>query len=484
MKTKSLFAFLIMLTALRCAWVAMQGIAPQEAYFWMCSERMAPAFFDGPAGTACWVKAFELFSLHPLGAARIAWPVLALAASALAWLLARNIYDKTVEAWCVVAMNALPVFNREAMTVGPAMPALVFVLAGLLMARLAWDGRRVFWGASAACFALAISFRYEALLVPAGLIVAALASHRHRGKGDFAGLALIVFLSALALWGPIGWNASLEWVPVAGGTLRTAWIFHPIEFAQRLWDFFREFSAPAGLALLAGLGWMASEARHHVRARFLLAACAPAWLWWLYCSLRGEDASLAAFLGMVPSVIFVLASCRKFAWASSAASAIVMIALLATGFAQWRGYQERADWPIVAREFQAASRNLPPGNKDLFLIAESQDLASVLGYYLGASRKSPAPAVFIPESPNISSQFSLWPSYAEFVKSTAVADEYFTEQKGINPFIGRPALYVGSDLPQTIKGAFASASPLRQIKLPDGRTLTIFLCLDYQTLPL
>ena len=219
-----------------------------------------------------------------------------------------------------------------------------------------------------------------------------------------------------------------------------------------------------------------------IRDRF--AACGPAWLWWLYCSLRGGEASSAAFLGMVPAVIFVLAACRKFVWAESAASAIVLFALVATGFSQWQSSRERDCWPVLAREFQSAFRELPDGDKAPILIAESQDLASVLGYYLDIRRKPMTPPVFIPESPDISSQFSLWPSYADFVSSPKVADEYFTEQKGINPFIGHSALYLGTDLPQTIKGAFASVSPLRQITLPDGRVLTIFLCLDYQTLPL
>ena len=484
MKTKALFAFLVALTALRCGWVAMLGVAPQEAYFWMCSERMASAFFDGPAGTASLVNAFGLIGFHPLATARIGWPVLALAASALAWLLARKIYGPPVETWCVVAMNALPIFNRDATTVGSGMPTLVFALAGVLLARLAWDGRRIFWGASAACFALAISFRYEAILVPAGLVIAALASPRHRAKGDFAGLVLMVFLPVLALLGPMRWNASLEWVPVAGGTLRTAWSFHPMEFAQRLWDFLREFSAPAGIVLLAGFGWLVSASRQHIRPRFLLAACGPAWLWWLYCSLRGEEAGSAALLGMVPVMIFLLAACRKFSWVSAAASAIVVVAIITTGFAQWKGSCERACWPSLARELQAAASDFPAHDNALILIAEGPDLASVLGYYLDGGRKSTTPPVFIPESPDISNQFSLWPSYADFVTSTTVSDEYFTEQKGINLFIGRPALYIGTDLPQTIKGAFASVSPVRQIWLPDGRTFTIFFCSDYQTLPL
>lgn len=59
MKPKIVFVFLAALTLLRCVWLALQGIAPQEAYYWMCSDRLAPAFFDGPPGTA--------FLVHVLG---------------------------------------------------------------------------------------------------------------------------------------------------------------------------------------------------------------------------------------------------------------------------------------------------------------------------------------------------------------------------------------------------------------------------------
>jgi hypothetical protein len=45
-------------------------------------------------------------------------------------------------------------------------------------------------------------------------------------------------------------------------------------------------------------------------------------------------------------------------------------------------------------------------------------------------------------------------------------------------------LYLGTELPQTIQGAFSQVQPLRTIRLPDGGALTIYLCLDYQTLPL
>jgi hypothetical protein len=136
----------------------------------------------------------------------------------------------------------------------------------------------------------------------------------------------------------------------------------------------------------------------------------------------------------------------------------------------------------VAELVRDSARDLPAAEGGGFFIAEDQNLAAVLGYYLPG--EGTYPPVFVPESPDLSSQFSLWPSYADFVESDRVADEYFQEQKGVNPFIGRNAIFLGYDLPQTIKGAFLDVRPLRKICTPDGRELTIFLCLGYQTLPL
>ncbi len=56
--------------------------------------------------------------------------------------------------------------------------------------------------------------------------------------------------------------------------------------------------------------------------------------------------------------------------------------------------------------------------------------------------------------------------------------------------MGRSALYVSAEapdeLPQTIKAAFATVTPLEQIPQPGRplRPLYIYLCENYQTLPL
>ena len=144
----------------------------------------------------------------------------------------------------------------------------------------------------------------------------------------------------------------------------------------------------------------------------------------------------------------------------------------------------RSGWAVLASQIHEASGSIPPSQGGGFLIADNKDLASVLSIYFKSVGQTAYPPVFVPESPAITSQFGIWPSYADFIESDKPVDEYFTEQKGYNPFMGRNALFIGSDLPQTIKGAFSEVKTLRKISLPDGAQLTIFLCLGYQTLPL
>ena len=476
MKTKYLFPLLLLITALRAAWVLTNEVAPAEAYYWMCSHRLAAGYFDGPAGTAFLVRAFgENFEM-----ARLFWPVLGFFSSCTAWLFARRIYDAAVAGWCVVFLNLLPVFNTASVEVGPLMPALVSVLAGLVFARVAWDGRRWAWAGAGFFFGLALLFRYEAILVPAGLVGGALTSARHRTPADIFGILVVAACGVLALLPALLWNASLDWIPVAGGTWKTAWEFRPAPFLESLAGFAMAFSVPVFAAILIALGFLLRSARRHGRAVFIVAACGPAWAWALYVLLRGGDAVSAGLFGVVPLAAFAISSVRKHPLATAAGGFVAAVALLATGYSLWEC--GRVSWKAVAELVRDSGRDLPAADAGGFFIAEDQNLAAVLGYYLPG--EGSYPPVFVPESPDLSSQFSLWPSYADFVESDRVADEYFQEQKGINPFIGRNAVFLGSDLPQTIKGAFQDVQPLRKISAPDGRELTIFLCLGYQTLPL
>jgi len=475
MRTKWVFAVLLAATACRTGWVWMHEAAPVEAYFWMCSQRLAPGFFDGPPGTAFLVRAFG----DSFEAARLFWPVLAFLCSWAAWIFVRRVYDGATAWRAVILMNALPVFNSAAVHVGPLLPALISVLTALVFARLAWEGRRWAWLFSGVFFGVGLLFRYEVALVPAGLCVSAILSRRHRS--DLAGLAAVVIPCALALWPSLAWNASLEWIPIAGGTWKSAWEFRPVMFLEGAAVFFNAFSILVVVVFFVGIVPLVRSARIHAKALFLLAASVPAWVWSIYLLLHGDDAVTPAILAFLPLFAFLIASFSgRTAWRSG--WVILIVLALATGGLSLIG-PHGPGWNSIAEEFHAAARDLPASEQSGFFIAEDPDLAAVLGYHIGGGSGA-CPPVFIPESPDLSSQFGLWPSYADFVESDKVADEYFTEQKGENPYVGRNAVYIGRELPQTVKGAFAEVVPFKIISGPLGKDLLIYLCIGYETLPL
>jgi hypothetical protein len=362
---------------------------------------------------------------------------------------------------------------------------MILTLAGMLAAYSAVEGRRLDWILSAALLALACLFRYEAVLVALGLLIAVLSVLRKKEKPDALAAASLILLPAAALWSPLAWNAALDWIPIAGGTFQTWWRPQPGGWTRDLVEYFRQFSFAAGIALagaVVGLLWTAWHKQGP--ARFLLVTAGPASLWALYQFLIGRDFSTAAWIAVVPLLMFLAETGSRWRWMGVCSSAIVLIALVSSGLLLHEEGLQRAVGKTLAVEMHAASREMPASEGGGFLIAEDADLASLLTIYFKPVAPSEYPPVFVPESPALTSQFGIWPSYANFIETEKTTDEFFTEQKGYNPFIGRHALYMGAELPQTVKGAFSEVRPLRDIKLPDGKSMIIYLCLDYQTLPL
>jgi hypothetical protein len=93
-------------------------------------------------------------------------------------------------------------------------------------------------------------------------------------------------------------------------------------------------------------------------------------------------------------------------------------------------------------------------------------------------------------------QFSFWPRYDEFVEikpdAPSPEGEVYTEENGINPFVGRSALFIREGekerVPHNIRAAFQSAEPVGTIEVRRyGKLLRVwqvFLCRSYRTLPL
>jgi hypothetical protein len=134
----------------------------------------------------------------------------------------------------------------------------------------------------------------------------------------------------------------------------------------------------------------------------------------------------------------------------------------------------------------------------LFLIADDRSRASEISFYLQDKRREGPnhPAVYLVESQAIENQFSFWPRYDEFVAANnAVASDdtdRFTEEGGVNPFLGRDALFIRDRAtgraPHNIRAGFESVSPIATIEVKRYgdhlRTWQVFLCQKYRPVPL
>jgi hypothetical protein len=171
------------------------------------------------------------------------------------------------------------------------------------------------------------------------------------------------------------------------------------------------------------------------------------------------------------------------------------------------GYKlQRSDPSNRMRGWKSATGALETMRKDLetklgeklFLIADARDRASEISFYLHDKRpEGPGhPPAYIPESQDMVNQFSFWPRYDEFVELKPGASqsegEVYTEENGINLFVGRDALFVRDGkkqrVPHNIKAGFQSTELVGTIQVSRFgkplRTWQVFLCRSYRTLPL
>jgi hypothetical protein len=201
---------------------------------------------------------------------------------------------------------------------------------------------------------------------------------------------------------------------------------------------------------------------------------------------------------------FILRVC---AGAALLVGLIMSVIALDTDLLRVTGYQlPRSDPSDRMRGWKSATSAVEEIRGDLeaklgeklFLIADARDRASEISFYLRDKRtEGPGhPPVYITESQDLLNQFSFWPRYDEFVEirpgMPRPEGEVYTEENGINPFVGRDALFIregeSEHVPHNIRVAFQSTEPVATVEVwRYGKLLRrwqVFLCRNYRTLPL
>jgi len=333
------------------------------------------------------------------------------------------------------------------------------------------------------------------------------------------GLYLLLGVFALCTVPPIVWNAQHAWVTTmhlrTRGGLAEDVGFRPLEPLKFFGEHFI-FYSPLLFGLLA---WaiVASWRRvnQQFKVLFLFWFGAPVFVFYLLLSLNhvatpNWDAVSFISFGLLAATFWLeriqSRGVQNFTVAAILLGFVISLFALdsdllrSAGFRFWRSdpSDRLRGWKPMTAEVERIRNDLEAqlGEK-LFLIADERHRASELAFYLKDKRiEGPGhPPVYIIESQDLVNQFSFWPRYDQWVDAPAkpneTSEDTFTEQKGVNPFIGRSALLirnVAKGPSHNIRAAFESVEPVGRLELKrfghHVRYWQIFLCRHYRTLPL
>ena len=490
--------FLAAATGLRWWWNLARPLSAEEAYLALCGFIPSPAYFDGPGGTP-WLVACGISAAGAGGfGATFFWPLLAALASIATYFLVSSLVGQREGLAVAVLLNLLPVFNDAALHASCAMPLTTAALASLFCAWQALDRNSgAWWFATGLCAAFGLLFSYTAWFLLPVIALVLIVSHRWRPRLPSAGF-WAAWLPPLAVYVVLlQWNAQHGWIHFIGGTWKTAFGLHFSSLAPSLISASHSVTPFVLIALFIAAATAFARISVSPKIKFISLPALAAFLAALYAALRGLPALspglLAASLAL-PLLAWLPKQLMRFSTRAITAVVFVSAALwcaITLPRPEAKGF---IDANVGRTIDDIRAEQTDPVAPPLLLIAENAPIAAALGLALpDVTPAAPGhPPVYTVESAAARSQFDLWPRYDQFVEAEAAATpegvDPFTEQDGANPFVGRSALYVTArqpdDLPQAITAAFTAVEPVAEVNTPDGRILHVYLCSDYQTMPL
>ncbi len=522
--TRAVWILLAALTLIRLTLIGTTDLSFDEAHYWMWSDRLAPAYFSKGPGVAFAIwSSTAIFGDNEFGV-RFWSPILGAGTSLLLYYFARRLFSEATGFWTVIALNVTPIFNIGSfvMTIDPL--SIFFWTAAMYTFWIALERSLQFswhWPATGALIGIGFLCKYtNALELVSVFLVLAMVP---RFRSEFARPGFYSLLASFVPFTmpPIIWNQQHAWATIghlrSRGSLDEAPGFNPLELLSFLGVHFGVYSPLLFLALAWAVirGW--KRARQQFKGSFLLWFGVPVFAFYFILSINEAAAPNWDALAFLSLGVFAASYWRermesrpklnRWAAAALAIGLLMSVVALNTDVLRSVGYEfPRRDPADRLRAWNSATQALEQVRgqvetqlgERVFLIADERDRASELSFYLRDKRvEGPRhPPVYIVESQAIQNQFSFWPRYDEFVDAPRRPPEsegdIYTEEAGVNLFEGRSALYIQAnakpDIPRNIRAAFASADLFATIEVRRFgklvRTLRVYLCRSYRTLPL
>ena len=522
--TRAVWLFIFVLTLIRLSMLAATDLEFDEAHYWMWSERLAPAYFSKGPGIAFVMRASTvIFGANEFGV-RFFSPILAAGTSLLLFYFARRLFSANAAIWAVLALNVTPIFNIGAflMTIDPL--SIFFWLAAMFAFWLALEQSPRFswhWPLTGLLIGLGFLCKYTNALELVSIVLVLALAPRLRHEFARPGLYLLLGVFVLCTIPPILWNAQHAWITLthlrSRGSLEHGFGFHPLELLAFLGEHFLSYSPLLFLALAWGVIGSWRRLNQQFKVLFLFWFGLPVFTFYFLLSLNKAAAPNWDALSILGFGLLAVYFWRERVETSPAlrfgTGAALLLGLLmslvaldtdlirSAGFQLWRSdpSDRMRGWKSATRAVEKIRGDLEAKSAEkLFLIADARDRASEISFYLRDKRaEGPGhPPVYIVESQDMVNQFSFWPRYDQFVEPgpgvPRPGGETYTEENGINPFLGRSALFIldgeKERAPHNIRIGFESTERVATIQVWRYdkllRTWQVFLCRNYRTLPL
>src|SRR6478735_4799365 len=216
--TRAVWIFLLVLTMLRLALLGATQLSPDEAYYWMWSQRPALSYFSKGPGVAFAIRSSTvIFGDNEFGV-RFWSPLLAAGTSLLLYYLAQRLFSSLAGFWTVIVLNVTPIFNLGSivMTIDPL--SIFFWVSAFYTFWLALERSPAFsgwWPLTGLLIGLGFLCKYtNALELVSVLLVLALVP-RLRREFKRSGVYLLIGMFLLCTIPPIVWNAQHAWITLA-----------------------------------------------------------------------------------------------------------------------------------------------------------------------------------------------------------------------------------------------------------------------------
>jgi 4-amino-4-deoxy-L-arabinose transferase-like glycosyltransferase len=524
--TRAVWLFVLGLTAIRLILVGTSDLSGDEAYYWMWSERLAPAYFSKGPGVALAIRASTAIFGDTEFGVRFWSPILGAGTSLILYYFTRRLFNEAAGVWAVIALNVTPIFNigNLVMTIDPL--SILFWTAAMFTFWLALERSPAFswhWPLTGLLIGLGFLCKYTNALELISIALVLALVPRFRREFTRPGFYSLLGTFVLCTIPPIIWNAQHAWITLihlrTRGGLDASPGLHLLELLTFLAQHFATYSPVLFLALVWAVIASWRRAQDQFRLLYLFWFGLPVFT--LYFLLSFNHASAPnwdglAFLSLGPLAIFFWQErmaehdgLRRWAAGGLLLGLLTsVIAVLALNTDLIRGailsfrHRDPTDrvrgWKTAVAAVERLRDDLESQHGRLFLIADARDRASEISFYLRNKRnEGPGhPPVYVVESQDLDSQFSFWPRYDQFIDPPAgrmqSRDEVYTEESGINPFVDRSALYIQESSKtqplHNIRAGFQSTERVATIEVHRRhrivRSLQVYLCRNYRTLPL